>query len=81
MKAKSKCDQMKNAAVIYCRVSTQEQTENHSLSTQEKACMEYCQKRSVPVEKVLLKKEKVPNPSTDQNFRKCWNTVGSMRSV
>src|SRR4030095_11633203 len=29
-------------AVIYCRVSSKEQTKNLSLPTQEKACREYC---------------------------------------
>jgi DNA invertase Pin-like site-specific DNA recombinase len=32
-------------AVIYIRVSTKEQTENLSLSTQLKACEEYCERQ------------------------------------
>jgi DNA invertase Pin-like site-specific DNA recombinase len=31
-------------AVIYCRVSTKEQTKNSSLPVQEKACREYCER-------------------------------------
>ncbi len=33
---------MKSQAVIYCRVSTKEQTQNLSLPTQLKACRDYC---------------------------------------
>src|SRR3954470_23331271 len=36
-------------AVIYVRVSTKEQTENLSLSTQLKACEEYCQRQGFDV--------------------------------
>src|SRR3979409_455277 len=36
-------------AVIYVRVSTKEQTENLSLSTQLKACEEYCERQGFEV--------------------------------
>src|SRR5258708_30475300 len=36
-------------AVIYVRVSTKEQTENLSLSTQLKACEQYCQRQGFEV--------------------------------
>src|SRR5437762_10186223 len=36
-------------AVTYIRVSTKEQTENLSLSTQLKACEEYCQRQGFEV--------------------------------
>jgi site-specific DNA recombinase len=36
-------------AVIYIRISTKEQTENLSLSTQLKACEEYCQRQGFEV--------------------------------
>src|SRR5216117_2506993 len=36
-------------AVIYIRVSTKEQTENLSLSTQLKACEEYCERQGFEV--------------------------------
>jgi DNA invertase Pin-like site-specific DNA recombinase len=36
-------------AVIYIRVSTKEQTENLSLSTQLKACEEYCERQGLKV--------------------------------
>lgn len=43
-----------NRAVIYCRVSTEMQTKNLSLSTQEKACKGYCQQRGFEVDKVFV---------------------------
>jgi site-specific DNA recombinase len=36
-------------AVIYCRVSTKEQTKNSSLPVQEKACREYCEREGYEV--------------------------------
>ena len=44
---------MKNA-VIYCRVSTAEQTENFSLPTQAKACRAYCEKHGYSVVKEFV---------------------------
>jgi site-specific DNA recombinase len=41
-------------AVIYCRVSTVEQTQNHSLTTQEKACREYCLQHELDVSRVFV---------------------------
>jgi DNA invertase Pin-like site-specific DNA recombinase len=41
-------------AVLYCRVSTQEQTKNLSLPTQEKACREYCARQGYDVERVFI---------------------------
>ena len=36
-------------AVIYCRVSTKEQVKNLSLSTQLRACREYCEREGYEV--------------------------------
>ena len=36
-------------AIIYCRVSTKEQTENLSIPTQRKACREYCARQGLAV--------------------------------
>jgi len=44
-KSKARIDAPSNSAVIYIRVSTQEQVENLSLETQEVRCREFCQKR------------------------------------
>lgn len=41
-------------AVIYCRVSTVDQTQNHSLPMQEKACREYCARNSFEVVRVFI---------------------------
>lgn len=47
-------EHLQDAAVIYCRVSTVEQTENFSLSTQEKACRGYCQKNGILTDKIFI---------------------------
>lgn len=41
-------------AVLYCRVSSHEQTKNLSLPTQEKACREYCARNSYDVDRVFV---------------------------
>jgi site-specific DNA recombinase len=40
-------------AVIYTRISTSEQVENHSLDTQLSACLEYCQREGLDVDSVF----------------------------
>jgi site-specific DNA recombinase len=42
------------SAVIYCRVSTAEQVQNLSLSTQEKLCRDYCGRQGWDVAKVFI---------------------------
>ncbi len=41
-------------AVIYCRVSTKEQTQNLSLPTQKRACEEYCEREGLEVARVFV---------------------------
>jgi len=41
-------------AVIYCRVSTKEQTLNYSLSSQEDACRQHCARVGIQVDRVFL---------------------------
>jgi len=41
-------------AVIYCRVSTKEQTKNSSLPVQEKACREYCHREGHEVAAIFV---------------------------
>lgn len=41
-------------AVVYCRVSTKEQTQNLSLPTQKKYCIEYCDRNGFGVERVFV---------------------------
>ena len=41
-------------ALIYCRVSTKDQVQNLSLSTQRKTCREYCERHGYEKRKVNL---------------------------
>jgi len=41
-------------AVIYCRVSTKEQTTNHSLPTQEKSCIDFCKRNEIEVDRIFV---------------------------
>lgn len=41
-------------AIIYCRVSTEEQVNNYSLGSQEKACKEYAEKNGMEVLQVFV---------------------------
>lgn len=40
-------------AVIYCRVSTKDQVENFSLSTQKAACIDFCTRKNLKVDRVF----------------------------
>ena len=42
------------SAVIYCRVSTKEQTQNLSLPTQRRSCEEYCRREGLEVAKIFM---------------------------
>ncbi len=48
---------MSQRAVVYCRVSSKEQTTNFSLPVQQKACLDYCQRQGIAVAKVFLEGE------------------------
>ncbi|MCP4444640.1 MAG: recombinase family protein [Myxococcales bacterium] len=41
-------------AVVYCRVSTKEQAENHSLGTQQRDCELYCDRNHLDVDQVFI---------------------------
>ncbi len=41
-------------AVIYCRVSSKEQVDNFSLTSQERLCREYCERNGYEVDKVFV---------------------------
>lgn len=45
---------MRRRAVIYVRVSTKEQTQNLSLTTQERACRDYCVRNDLEVDAVFV---------------------------
>ena len=53
MKIKTLKDTTENRAVIYVRVSTKDQVENFSLTTQEKACRDYCEKFGMKADKIF----------------------------
>ncbi len=76
---------VKNTAVIYCRVSTLEQTENYSLSTQEKSCREYCQGRGLTVDKVFIESGQSAKTIKRTEFSKmliyCFEHKTRIRSV
>ncbi|NNE48463.1 MAG: recombinase family protein, partial [Rhodothermales bacterium] len=43
-------------AVVYCRVSTKEQTKNLSLPAQRKACRQYCDDNGWKVDRVFVER-------------------------
>ncbi len=47
---------MQRGAVIYARVSSQEQTKNLSLATQEAKCREYCDRHGIDVDRVFIER-------------------------
>jgi site-specific DNA recombinase len=59
-----------NGAVIYCRVSTKEQTENLSLPTQRKACEGYCRKNGLTVEQVFVEMGESAKTANRTEFKK-----------
>ena len=56
--------------VIYCRVSTKDQVENFSLSTQEKACRDYCARHSFDVDKVFVEEGESAKTAQRTQFQK-----------
>jgi DNA invertase Pin-like site-specific DNA recombinase len=56
-------------AVIYIRVSTKEQTENLSLSTQLKACEEYCERQGFEVLARFREEGESGRPLIEPSFR------------
>ena len=58
-------------AIIYCRVSTKEQTLNLSLPTQKKACLNTAIETVLSLMKSSLMKANPQKLLRDQNFKKC----------
>ena len=58
-------------AVIYVRVSTKEQTENLSLTTQLRACEEYCRRQGYDVLERFHEEVKAPRRRTAASCRPC----------
>src|SRR5262245_59579334 len=57
-------------AVVYCRVSTKEQTQNLSLPTQRRACEEYCQRQGLEVVRVFVEEGESAKTTERPEFQK-----------
>ena len=57
-------------AIIYCRVSTKEQTKNLSLSTQRKACIEYCKQHDIKVNRIFMEEGESAKTADRPEFQK-----------
>jgi len=58
------------AAVVYCRVSTKEQTQNLSLPTQQTRCVDYCTRQGWPVERVFRDEGESAKPQNRPEFQR-----------
>jgi DNA invertase Pin-like site-specific DNA recombinase len=72
-------------AVIYRRVSTVEQTQNLSLSTQEEACREYCRRHGYEVDEVFVDAGESAKTTDRPEFRRmlahCRRSRGRLHAV
>lgn len=63
-------DDRQRRAVIYCRVSTKEQTQNFSLPTQQKACVEYCARNGLTVDRIFVEEGESAKTADRTEFQK-----------
>lgn len=68
-------------AVIYCRVSSKEQVENLSLSTQEIECRKFCDKLSVGVAKVFVEEGESAKTANRPKFRELIDFCSANKGV
>ncbi len=72
-------------AVLYCRVSSLEQTKNLSLPTQEKACREYCARQGYEVDRLFVDAESARSATDRPEFVKllsyCREQRGRVNAV
>lgn len=73
-------------ALIYCRVSTKEQAfQNHSLPTQEKACLEYCEKNGYSVGEIFIEEGESAKTTNRPEFQKmltyCQKNRGKVHAL
>ena len=72
-------------AAIYCRVSTEDQVKNLSLSTQENACKNYCQQHGFDVDRVFVEEGESAKTTDRTEFQKmlsyCRENKGRVQSV
>ena len=72
-------------AIIYCRVSTKDQIQNLSLSTQEKACRDYCANNNYDVEEVFVEEGESAKTADRTELKKllahCRQNKGRIHAV
>ena len=70
-------------AVVYCRVSTKEQAENLSLPTQKKACLDYCARHGLEVDRVFMEPgesaKTIARPAFKQLLDHCLKIKGRIQ--
>jgi len=71
--------------LIYCRVSTKEQTQNLSLETQERECRRYCKRKNLEVVKVFVERGESAKTTDRTQLQKmleyCRNNRGKIEQV
>lgn len=72
-------------AVLYCRVSTVEQTQNLSLSTQEQACRQYAEREGYAVAEMFIDRGESAKTTDRPEFQRliayCRQHVGKVQAV
>ncbi len=72
-------------AVIYCRVSTKDQVQNLSLPTQQKACIEYCEREGYAVSEIFVEEGESAKTANRPEFQKmlkyCHKNRGKVQTV
>ena len=72
-------------AVIYCRVSTKDQVQNLSLETQEKACLDYCERNGYRVHEVYVERGESAKTADRTELKKllasCRQKKGQIQAV
>src|ERR1039458_4669914 len=82
--ARLKAPVEKTGAVVYCRVSTEDQLKNFSIETQETDCRAYCRRRGYQVIRVFIEAESaktVARPVFQEMLKYCAKhhaTIGSV---
>ena len=68
-KSNVKLEKLKNATcIIYCRVSSKEQSENTSLDDQERLCTDFAKKYNMKIEKIYKEDASAMKPETRPIF-------------
>ena len=76
---------MKDNGVIYCRVSTKEQAQNLSLSTQQNICSDYCKRQGIEIDRVFVdageSAKTVDRPEFQKLLTYCRDNKGRIKYV